>query len=218
MMSRLLVLLLLTLPGVTTYAAPGLQVRDAWIQEAPPGATALAAYLVLTNDSAQAQTLISISSPDFAAVEIHTSQIVNGIASMSHLKDLTIPAQGRQIFAPGGAHLMLLRPKRSLRAGDAVRLQLRFSGAAALEVSAKVTAAVREPRAFKPARTRDNKQVLGIHPHPRPPVPDAVYRLHPWRRSLPPERGKGRAVFWVGAGVDSEALWANGWGGNRTWG
>src|SRR4030067_1006842 len=23
-----------------------------------------------------------------------------------------------------------------------------------------------------------------IFPHPRPPVPDAVYRLHPWRRRL----------------------------------
>lgn len=138
MIRRLLLLLLLTLPGATVYAATDLRVRGAWIQEAPPGATVLAAYLVLTNGGTRAQTLVSVSSPDFATVEIHTSQIVNGIASMTQLQDLTIPAQGQQIFAPGGAHLMLLRPKRALRAGDAVRLQLHFSGATTLDITAQV--------------------------------------------------------------------------------
>ena len=134
-----LLLILLVTSGTTTYAATALHVQDAWIQEAPPGATVLAAYLVIANRGAQAQTLVSVSSPDFAAVEIHTSQIVNGTASMTQLKDLTIPAQGQQVFAPGGAHLMLLRPKRALRAGDAVRLRLQFSGAVTLDVTAKVT-------------------------------------------------------------------------------
>jgi periplasmic copper chaperone A len=139
MMRRLLLLILLLVPGTTSYAATVLHVRDAWVQQAPPGAAVLAAYLVLANGGTAAQTLVSVSSPDFAAVEIHTSQIVNGIASMTHLKDLTIPAQGQQIFAPGSAHLMLLRPKRALRAGDPVRLRLHFSGAVTLDVTAKVT-------------------------------------------------------------------------------
>ncbi len=133
----LLLILLLTL-GTTTYAATALHVQNAWVQEAPPGATVLAAYLVIANPGAQPQTLVSVSSPDFAAVEIHTSQIVNGMASMTQLKDLTIPAKGQQVFAPGGAHLMLLQPKRALHAGDPVRLRLQFKGAAALDVTAKV--------------------------------------------------------------------------------
>lgn len=125
----------------TTHAATTPQVQDAWIQEAPPGATVLAAYLVIVNPGAQAQTLVSVSSPDFAAVEIHASQIVNGVASMTHLKDLSIPAQGRQVLAPGGTHLMLMRPKHALRAGDPVRLRLQFRGSARLDVSATVTRA-----------------------------------------------------------------------------
>lgn len=138
-MRRLLLpLILLATLGTTTYAATTLQVQDAWVQEAPPGATVLAAYLVIANPGAQAQTLVSVSSPDFAAVEIHTSQIINGVASMTHLKDLTIPAQGQQVFAPGGAHLMLMQPKRALRVGDPVRLRLHFSDATTLDVTVKV--------------------------------------------------------------------------------
>ena len=131
-------LILLAALGSTAYAATALHVQDAWIQEAPPGATVLAAYLVINNPGAQAQALVSVTSPDFAAVEIHTSQIVNGVASMTPLENLTIPAQGQQLFAPGGAHLMLLRPKRALRAGDPVRLRLHFSDATTLDVTAKV--------------------------------------------------------------------------------
>jgi hypothetical protein len=138
-MQRLfLPLLLLATLGAAAHAATPLQVRDAWVQEAPPGATVLAAYLVIANPGAQAQTLVSASSPDFAAVEMHASQIVNGTASMTPLKDLAIPARGQQVFAPGGAHLMLMRPKRALRAGDPVRLRLHFKDAATLDVTVKV--------------------------------------------------------------------------------
>ena len=135
-------LILLAALGNTTYAATALQVQDAWIQEAPPGAPVLAAYLVIANPGASAQTLVSVSSPDFAAVEIHTSQIVNGVASMTPVKNLTLPAQGQQRFAPGGAHLMLLQPKRALHAGDPVRLRLHFSNATTLDVAAQVRRAV----------------------------------------------------------------------------
>ena len=131
-------LLLLATLGAATHAATPLLVRDAWVQEAPPGATVLAAYLVITNPGAQAHTLVSASSPDFAAVEMHASRIIDGTASMTQLKDLAIPARGQQVFAPGGAHLMLLRPKRALRAGDPVRLRLHFKGAATLDVTAQV--------------------------------------------------------------------------------
>lgn len=136
-MRRLFALLLATL-GAAAHAAAALQVQDAWVQEAPPGATVLAAYLVITNPGAQARTLVSASSPDFAAVEMHASRIVNGTASMTRLDDLAIPPRGRQVFAPGGAHLMLMRPKRALRAGDAVRLRLHFKDATTLDVTAQV--------------------------------------------------------------------------------
>ena len=33
-------------------------------------------------------------------------------------------------------------------------------------------------------------------PHPRPPVPDAVYRLHPWRRVLLPEGEGTQQMLW----------------------
>ncbi len=134
----LLILLTTFVASASAYAATALHVQEAWVQEAPPGATVLAAYLVIANPGAEAQTLVAVSSPDFAAVEIHTSQIVNGVASMTHLKGLSIPAQDRQVLAPGGTHLMLMRPKHALHAGDRVRLRLQFSGSAQIDVTAKV--------------------------------------------------------------------------------
>lgn len=135
----LLPLILLTLPGNSAYAATALEAQSAWVQEAPPGAAVMAAYMIIRNPGAQAQTLVSAASPDFAAAEIHSSRIVNGTASMTQLKDLTIPPQGQQVFAPGGAHLMLMQPRRALRAGDMVRLRLHFNNANTLDITVPVT-------------------------------------------------------------------------------
>jgi copper(I)-binding protein len=138
-MRRLMLLLLLpVMLGATAQTTTALQVQDAWVPEAPPGATVLAAYLVIENPGTQAEALESVTSPDFAAVEMHISQVVNGIASMTEQKELPIPARGRQVLAAGGTHLMLMRPKRALRAGDVVHLRLHFSGATTLDIRATV--------------------------------------------------------------------------------
>jgi periplasmic copper chaperone A len=145
-MARILpALALLAMLGPMAHAASALHVHDAWIREAPPGATALAGYLIVDNPSASARTLASVSSPDFAAVEMHTTQIVEGTASMQPLKDIVIPAHGQRVLAPGGAHLMLLHPRRALSAGDKVNLQLHFSGGVTLRIT---TVVMREPPAI----------------------------------------------------------------------
>ena len=120
------------------YADTTLQVHGAWIREAPPGASVLAAYLILENPGTKTETLVSISSPDFAAGEIHVTEIKNGMASMTRLTSMAIPAHGRQVLAPSGAHLMLMRPRRALHAGDSVTLRLRFKSGKTLSTSAAV--------------------------------------------------------------------------------
>jgi len=47
-----------------------------------------------------------------------------GMMEMKHLPELTIPAGGKVELAPGGLHLMLIKPGRPFRAGDRIRVTL----------------------------------------------------------------------------------------------
>ena len=49
-----------------------------------------------------------------------------------------LPPAASLIFAPGGYHLMLMNPKRTLRAGDPVVIKLEFRGGLVLPVAYEV--------------------------------------------------------------------------------
>lgn len=132
--------LLITIPGLT-QAADDIAVHDAWIPAAPPGATVLAAYLTIDNHTATAQTLSGASSPQFESIEMHRTEIKNGVASMSAEPRIAIPAHGTLRFAPNGYHLMLIGPRRALHAGDHVELRVRFDGQPTQLIHAPVRAA-----------------------------------------------------------------------------
>ena len=135
---RIAHLVLLAMLYPLAYADTTLHAYGAWVREAPPGASVLAAYLTIENPGINTETLVSVSSPEFGAGEIHVTEIKNGTASMTRLTSMAIPARGRQVLAPSGAHLMLMRPRRALHAGDSVTLRLRFKSGKTLSTSAAV--------------------------------------------------------------------------------
>jgi len=51
---------------------------------------------------------------------------------MRALEAIEVPAGASVRLAPGGNHLMLMRPARALRAGDLVRIEFEVEGAAAV--------------------------------------------------------------------------------------
>ena len=57
---------------------------------------------------------------------------------MVHARQVELAANASLIFAPGGYHLMLMTPKRTLRAGDAVVINLEFRGGLVLPVAFEV--------------------------------------------------------------------------------
>lgn len=87
-----------------------------------PGTEMGAAYLVLTNTTPDAITITAVSSPQFAAVEMHESVISDGISRMQKLDSVIIPAHGSVTFERGGKHLMLMRPT-----GDIEDVSLAFN-------------------------------------------------------------------------------------------
>ncbi len=126
--------LLSLFPNVASSADSAIVIRDAWIREAPPHATVLAGYMILENQSDKSQSLISVSATAFGRVMIHRTEQKDGMAHMVHQKQVTIPAKGKIIFAPGGYHMMLMEPKRSLQAGDQATVDLNFADQSKLSV------------------------------------------------------------------------------------
>ena len=116
----------------------GVSVRDAWIREAPPGVGVMAGYMELRNNRSRPQVLVAASSSDFESATIHRTIIKDGIAGMVHAPQFELTANASSIFAPGGYHLMLMKPKRTLRAGDPVVINLEFRGDLVLPVTFEV--------------------------------------------------------------------------------
>ncbi len=115
---------LLAQPAIACEEEPGLVAQDQWIREAPPGMQMMAGYATLKNDTDKTIDVLSVESPAFKAIEMHTTKIVDGTARMIEQEKLTIPAHGELKLAPGGFHLMLMMPTKALKAGDHVQMTL----------------------------------------------------------------------------------------------
>ena len=104
-----------------------LEIKNAWVREAPPGASVNAGYMTLQNKGVKTLSIQSVQSSAFEKVEIHEMAMVDGMMEMRELEALPI-AKGEQIiFEPGGKHLMLKNPKSRLKDGDVVDIILTFS-------------------------------------------------------------------------------------------
>lgn len=119
-------------------AGHAVAVRDAWVREAPPGTTMMAGYMELRNNTSRPRILVAASSSGFEGVMIHRSIVKDGMAGMAHAPQIELAPKAGMIFAPGGYHLMLMNPKRTPRAGDAVVINLEFRGGLVLPVAFEV--------------------------------------------------------------------------------
>lgn len=116
----------------------GVSVRDAWVRETPPGMTMMAGYMELRNNTSRPQVLLAASSSGFETVMIHRTIVKDGIAGMVHASQIELAPRASLIFAPGGYHLMLMNPKRTLHAGNPVVIKLEFRGGLVLPVTFEV--------------------------------------------------------------------------------
>lgn len=103
---------------------PGLTAEAAWVRTPPPGARMLAGYVELHNQGDQAVELVGAEADDFAMVEIHQSYREDGRMRMREVNPLVIEAGDTAVLAPGGLHLMLMRPTRQLVDGEQVDIRL----------------------------------------------------------------------------------------------
>lgn len=126
-LQRLITILALFCLAPAAIAAEQIGVSNAWIPQAPPGATMLAGYLTIKNNRDTVVNVLAAQSDLFDTVSVHQTVIENGVARMRELHSLEI-APGQEVkFAPGGMHLMLMQPRKDISPGDRIEITLMFS-------------------------------------------------------------------------------------------
>jgi copper(I)-binding protein len=103
-------------------AAGRLEIEHAWIRTAPPGAMMLAGYATLRNSGDAPVAIAGATSADFGEVSLHETVEENGVARMRALGEVTIAPGAQVVFAPGGKHLMLMRPTHAQKAGESIKI------------------------------------------------------------------------------------------------
>jgi copper(I)-binding protein len=98
----------------------------------------MAGYMVLQNKTSRSQVLVAARSSGFETVMIHRTVAKEGMTGMEHAPQIELLPHASLLFAPGEYHLMLLNPKRPLRAGDRVDITLEFRGGLVLRVAYEV--------------------------------------------------------------------------------
>ena len=100
-------------------------VSDAWLRYIPGGAPS-AGYFKLANQGRRPLTLVGAECDDFGRVMMHRTIERGGISTMRPVHEITVEPGKSVTFAPGGYHLMLMRPKHPLRPGGRLPVRLRF--------------------------------------------------------------------------------------------
>lgn len=114
MMRRSALLLAALLAACSSDVGVTLVADDVVLTTPRPGTSTSAGYLQLTNRSDRPVQITSVTSPQFARVEMHETIVSDGVARMRPIESLTVPPGDTLHFEPGGRHLMLMQPDEPL--------------------------------------------------------------------------------------------------------
>ncbi len=123
------------------YAEAELKVIDARIMITPPGVSVTAGLMTVVNETDSDIEISSITAQGFERVEMHKTEVVDGVARMRQEHELNVPAKDSLILKNGGYHMMLYTPERSFAEGDMIEITL-------ITNQGKVTALVPVKRHF----------------------------------------------------------------------
>ena len=102
--------------------AANISVTDAWARATMPGQQVSGAYMQIQSD-ADAR-LVGVSSPAVARVEVHEMKMDGDVMRMRELKSINLPKGKTVSLEPGGYHLMLMKLKKPIAAGDIIPFTL----------------------------------------------------------------------------------------------
>ena len=99
------------------YSVGSLVIGHPWSRPTASGMPTGVAYLSITNNGPEQDTLIAASTPAAAHVEFHRTSLEAGMARMRPAGALVVAPNATVTAEPGGLHLMLVDLKSPLVAG-----------------------------------------------------------------------------------------------------
>ena len=105
-------------------AFAGIQIREGYVREMPPGQSTTAVFMDIVNSDNRPIAIVAATSDAAQTAEVHVHRHEGGSMRMEQVRRLLIPANGHVQLAPGGYHLMLINLKRTLYAGEKVNVTL----------------------------------------------------------------------------------------------
>jgi hypothetical protein len=137
------VLLILCAAGFLFAGALGAQdaqvvAHDAWARMPPKSKMDTALYMMVENHSAQARTIVSVSTADAASAEMHQMTMTKMIMVMTPVSQVGIPARGKTSFDPNNFHVMLFGLKTRPAVGDKIHVTLKLDDGTTVPVEAVV--------------------------------------------------------------------------------
>lgn len=108
--------------AATSSALAQVKVTDAWVRATVAQQSVTGAFMRL--DSATDARLISATTPVAAAVEMHRMSMDGDVMKMTPVSGIDIPAGKGVSLQPGGYHLMMIKLKSQIKAGDIIPFTL----------------------------------------------------------------------------------------------
>jgi copper(I)-binding protein len=133
-------LMVLITAVVVNANAAELLITDTAVRQPLPGRTVSVGYVSIKNIETQTVRLLKASSPHFANIELHQHKMVDGMMQMQRIKEIEIKAGETVKLQPGGLHLMMFRPIKTLQLGEEVTVDLHWSDGTIQTYKTKVVA------------------------------------------------------------------------------
>ena len=119
-------------------AASSIKIENTWSPEAPPVVKVMAGYMTINNLSNKDIKVKSAKSSLFNKVEIHLTQLKNGMMNMVKQKNLNIKAKSHVKLKPGGLHMMLMGKLKPITKGSVIPVTLTFDNGEIININLKV--------------------------------------------------------------------------------
>jgi hypothetical protein len=128
-------------PGASRAAEPTIEVTAAFARASAGPMRMGAAYLTIRNTGETDDRLVAVETPAADRAELHTHVMTDGIAKMTKVEAVAIPAGATVALKPGGDHLMLMGLSAPLEQGTEFPARLVFEKAGIVEVDIPVGSA-----------------------------------------------------------------------------
>jgi hypothetical protein len=125
-------------PLINLLSQQAIIIKDAWARPGAKNANS-AVYFVIQNNSSKADTILGAKSKRAEIVEIHESfKRDNESMGMRQVKFVSVAANSKLKFEPGGFHVMLIGLMQDLIIGNSFDVTINFKHAGKIKVKAVV--------------------------------------------------------------------------------